>query len=179
MIGASDVKAFARPESVPKYFRSKLGSRAFKGNAYTERGHEFEPLLIGATGIPGNEASIYSPDERGFTATPDGITPDGKHMAEAKLRHGYIASGPSVGEWRQLAWQFMCVPEAEQITFVEGEVMETQLGWKLRREPQKVEVFRDDAKIVAALELVRPIAVEVLSLLREHELLEKEFLNGA
>lgn len=177
VIGASDVKNFARIESVPKYFRAKIGARSFKGNAYTARGHEFEDTLIAATGIPGSGALIHSPDERGFAATPDGITPDGKHLAEAKLRHERIASGPSNGEWRQLAWQFACVPEAEQVTFVEGEVMPTQAGWRLRRDPQLMVVDRDDPKIQAAIELVRPIAVEVLALLREHELLEKAFLD--
>lgn len=175
VIGASDVKTFARPESVPTYFRAKIGARSFTGNAYTARGHEWEPELIAATGVPSSAALIHAPDERGFAATPDGITPDGGLLAEAKLRHNQIASGPTVGEWRQLAWQLACVPEAEGVRFVEGELVSSQLGWRLRREPQVIDIARDDPRITNAIGVVLPIAREVLALVRAHLELEREF----
>ena len=175
VIGASDVKAFARPESVPLYFRGKIAARRFHGNAFTERGHEWEPELIAATGVPASAALIHSPDEVGFAATPDAITDDGSLLAEAKLRHNRISSGPTVGEWRQLAWQFHCVPEAEAVRFVEGELVSTQLGWRLRRDPQVLEIERGDPRIQSAIGLVLPIAREVLALVRTHLELEEAF----
>lgn len=175
VIGASDVKAFARPESAALYLRSKIAARRFHGNANTERGHEWEPTLIEATGLPGSAALIHSPDEVGFAATPDAITEDGSVLGEAKVRHNRIAAGPSRGEWRQLAWQLHCVPEAERVRFVEGELVMSQLGWHLRREPQVMDIARDDPRITSAIGTVLPIAREVLALVRVHLELEEEF----
>lgn len=178
VIGASDVKNFARLESVPAYFRAKISGRTFHGNAYTERGHEFEPILIAATDVPPSTALIHAPGEVGFAATPDGITLDGSELAEAKLRHQKVAGGPSAGEWRQLAWQFMCVPEAALVRFVEGEAMPSQTGWYLRRDPQVMTIYRDHPRITEATALIVPIAHEVLTLVRAHRELEKEFAHG-
>lgn len=178
VIGASDVKSFARIESAPAYFRSKIAARSFHGNAYTERGHEFEPVLIAATGVPPSSALIHAPGESGFAATPDGVAFDAGELAEAKLRHGKIASGPSMGEWRQLAWQFYCVPEAVRVRFVEGEVLPSPSGWRLRREPQVMTIERDDPRIAEAIAQVLPIARVVLPLVVAHREMEREFAHG-
>lgn len=177
VIGASDAKAFARPSSVEKYLAHKLSARSFSGNEYTARGHEWEPAALAHVGMPGNTALIHSPGEVGFAATPDGILPDGSQLAEAKVRHNAIASGPSVQEFRQLAFQFMCVPEALRIHFVEIELVSSQLGWTQRkRGPQVTVIERDDPRITAALQRVRPIAIRVLALLMVHR--EMELVNG-
>lgn len=175
VIGASDVKTFARRESVPLYFRGKIAARRFHGNAHTARGHEWEPELIAATGVSPSSALVHAPDEVGFAATPDGIDPDGLRLAEAKVRHNRIAGGPTRQELRQLAWQFHCLPEAETVRFVEGELVASQLGWRLRREPRVIEIARDDPRITSAIGEVLPIAREVLALVRTHLELEEAF----
>lgn len=174
VIGASDVKTYSSADKAARYLRAKLEGREFRGNAYTERGHEFEPQLLAATGVPPSSALIHAPGERGFAATPDGITLDGGRLAEAKVRHQRVASGPDRGEWRQLAWQFYCVPEADEVAFVEGELMPSQLGWHLRREPQVTIISRADPRIMDALDTVLPVATRVLALLRVHREMEIE-----
>ena len=172
VIGASDVKAYARASSATKYLAAKLRAPSFTGNAHTARGHEWEPVLVDASGVPASSVLIHSPDETRFAATPDGVEFDGSRLAEVKLRHARIAAGPSRGEWRQLAWQLMCVPEADGVRFVEGELLEAPTGWYLRRDPIVLDIARDDPRITEALATVLPIARDVLTLLREYEQLE-------
>lgn len=173
VIGAYDVKSYARLDSVQKYLTRKIEGRGWSGNAFTERGHEWEPVALAHIGMPANAALIHSPDEMGFAATPDGILPDGSELAEAKVRHNFIASGPSPQELRQASWQFQAVPEAARIHFVEIELVSSQLGWTQRvRGPQVTVIERDDPRITAALERVRPIATDVLALLRVHREME-------
>ena len=176
IIGASDVKAYARPSSVVSYFEAKLAGRDFHGNAFTERGHEWEPVLLEHVGVPQNVALVASPDEPGFAATVDGISRDGSVLVECKIRHNKVAGGPSVPEFRQLAWQFQAIPEAHTVHFVEGELVSSALGWQMReRGPQVTVIGRDDPRITDALALVRPIAVDVLALVRTHCDLERSF----
>lgn len=61
----------------------KLGASGFRGNRYTEWGHEREPVILGHLGflygIEPNDA-LYVRDGR--AATPDGVGPE--HLGEAK-----------------------------------------------------------------------------------------------
>jgi hypothetical protein len=174
IIGASDAAKFAKASSVDKYLAAKLTGTSFSGNAYTEQGHRWEPLMLAYAGIPQNLALIHSPAETGFAATPDGLreNPDGSvTLAECKAKHGKVVDGPNTGEWRQLAWQFEVVPEANTIEFLWVELVQNARGeWDLRAAhhgiPHHLVVTRDHPKIVAARELIVPIATDLLPRLR-------------
>ena len=141
------------------------------GNAKTANGHAWEDGLTLQFGVPESKALIHAPDEPGFAATPDGLGEnlDGTvTLAEAKVKHNKIVTGPSVGEWRQLAWQFMCVSEAVETCFIWAEVVQNERGdWVLRRDGVKhLLVPRDHPKIIAATDLIVPIGREVLRRVR-------------
>ncbi len=174
VIGAYDAKKLARPASVEKYLASKLAEKSFAGNAYTEEGHRWEPLMLAFAGIPQNSALIHSPAEPGHAATPDGlrVNPDGRlTLAECKARLGRITDGPEREEWRQLAWQFHVLPEADEIEFLWVELVQNERGeWDLRAGlhgiPRRLVVTRDHPKVVEALALILPIATDLLARLR-------------
>jgi len=174
IIGASDAAKFAKASSVDKYLAAKLAPSTFSGNAYTEQGHRWEPMMLAYAGIPQNVALIHSPDEPGFAATPDGlrVNADGRlTLAECKAKHGKVVDGPSTGEWRQLAWQFLVLPEADAIEFLWVELVRNARDeWDLRAEhrgiPHRLVVTRDHPKIVAATALIVPIATDLLARLR-------------
>jgi hypothetical protein len=166
VIGASDAKSLSKIESVDKYLAAKLKSKSFFGNGFTESGHRWEPMMLAWSGIPQNLALIHSPDEPGFAATPDGIKDlrDGAVlMAECKAKHGVVVEGPNLGEWRQLAWQFLCVPEAEAIVFIWAEIINGEMRTV---EPKSLTVHRGDPKILEVTELILPIASDLLARLR-------------
>ncbi|MFV0432840.1 MAG: hypothetical protein ACK5LO_02485 [Leucobacter sp.] len=165
VICASDVKAYARSESVEKYVAAKIAARTFGGNEYTESGHEYEPMILAFLEVTPNKALIHAPSNPRFGATPDGLD---TCLAECKVRHGKIAPNPSAGEWRQIAWQFMCVPESDVLKFGTLTVLRDETGaWMPRTiDPLSVLVIeRDHPKITAAIGLIRPIADEVLAAL--------------
>lgn len=169
-IGASDAGKFARASSVEKYVRAKL-EPGFSGNAATESGNRWEPVLLAWAGFEQSTALIHHPDEPGFAATPDGIREDadGLHLAEVKAKHRQILSGPKPHEVRQMAFQLFVVPEAVDVSYIWGELVEDPTepeGWRLRRDPQTLIFHRDDPKIVAATELIVPIAHKVLAALK-------------
>jgi len=152
LIGASDAAKLAKASSVDKYLAAKLAASSFSGNAYTEQGHRWEPLMLAYAGIPEN---------------PDGSLT----LAECKAKHGKVVDGPNTGEWRQLAWQFEVVPEANAIEFLWVELVQNARGeWDLRAAhrgiPHRLVVTRDHPKIVAARELIVPIATDLLPRLR-------------
>lgn len=174
VIGASTAAKFAKPTSIDLYLASMLAPDSFHGNDYTESGHRWEPMMLAYAGIPQNVALFHSPHEPGFTCTPDGILalPSGRlRLAECKAKHGRTVTGPDASEWRQLAWQFEVLPEADEIEFLWVELTRNEHGeWDLRRElhgmPKHLTVTRAHPKIVAARERVVPIATEVLARLR-------------
>ncbi|MFZ4843925.1 hypothetical protein [Mycetocola saprophilus] len=177
IIGASDAAGYVKPGSVDKYELAKLKSArsTFSGNRYTESGNLWEPRLLAYAGIEGNKSLIHAPGNPGFAATPDGIEerPDGLWLAECKAKHDKVVTGPDAKEWRQMAWQLHCVPEAAGVVFVWGEIV----GGELRPgNPQHLMVPRDHPKIVAAIDLIVPIATEVLARITSVLKAEKESL---
>lgn len=167
-IGASDVKQYAKLASVEKYVAAKIRPKSFFGNETTESGHRWEPMILAYLGIPENKAFVHAPKNDRFACTPDGIHDEGVFtLAEAKTRHGLIKPNPDAGEWRQLAWQLMCFPEAELVRFGTLTVLRDENGdWEARDGGYAVlDVQRDHPKILAATEQIVPIAVEVLAAL--------------
>lgn len=167
-IGASDAAKFARAESVEKYVRAKLAP-PFVGNESSQNGHDWEPAILQSAGFTQNVALIHSPDEPGFVCTPDGIRDaDDLRLAEVKMKHSRVVAGPTPAEVRQMAFQLYVVPEAVSVDFIWGEIVPdsaSPVGWRLRRPPQSITFRRDDPKIVAATELIVPIAHAVLAAL--------------
>jgi len=185
VIGASDAKILAKPESVDLYLKAKLARDVFTGNVFTENGYRWEPLILGWAGYDHNVALFHAPDEVGFAATPDGIREttwgDVTHpiaLAEVKVKHVEPAKrtkGPNLGEWRQLAWQFRVFPEAEYIDWLWGDVDKNGNGEDLiDDEPQFIRVWPDDPKIVELQAHLEPIATDLLSRLRAALAFEKE-----
>lgn len=171
VIGASDAAHFAKLTSVDKYLAAKLGHGSFHGNSYTENGHRWEPMMLAWAGIPQNLALIHSPSEPGFACTPDGIAEvhGGRmlRLAECKVKHLKVVSGPSTSEWRQLAFQFEVLPEAVETEFIwveldaDGEIRAGRHG-----EPCSIAIRRYHPKILAARDLIMPIAADLLPRLR-------------
>jgi len=169
VIGASDAQMLARPESVDKYLAAKLSHGQFDGNEYTESGHRWEPMMLAWAGIEANKALIHSPGESGFAATPDGITvlPSGALQgAECKAKHGKVVTGPSLQEWRQLAWQFLCVPEFTCIEFMWVELIDGEIRKGRGGQPASITVTPSHPMIRKVTPQIRPIAVELLARLR-------------
>lgn len=170
VIGSSTAGKFARPGSVETYVRQILAPRTFSGNGHTARGNDWEPALIAAAGARPNSLFIHHPDNRRFGATIDGTkaTPTGFAIVETKTKNERIVSAPTPYEIRQLAWQMYCIPEAEFGEWWWGEIIRDPRspdGWKLRRPPQHLTFQRDDPAIVAATELIVPIAHAVAAAL--------------
>lgn len=167
-IGASDAKQYAKASSVDKYIAAKIRPRTFFGNETTESGHRWEPMILAYLGVQGNKAFVHAPSNERFACTPDGIQDEGRFtLAEAKARHGVIKPNPDAGEWRQLAWQLMCFPEAELVRFGTATLLRNEEGEYEVREGgySSLEVFRDHPKIIAATALIVPIAEQVLAAL--------------
>lgn len=126
--------------------------------------------MLAWAGIPQNLALIHAPGEPGFAATPDGLLDlDGEHLvlAECKAKHGRVVAGPSLGEWRQLAWQFLVVPEAQKIEFIwveldaDGDIRPGRHG-----EPCSITIRPDHPNILTARAQILPIAADLLPRLR-------------
>jgi hypothetical protein len=167
-IGASDVKGFAKLASVDKYVAAKIRPSSFHGSEVTESGHRWEPMILAYLGVEPNSAFVHSPDYPRFACTPDGISEDGVfRLAEVKTRHGVIKPMPTLGEWRQLAWQLLCFPEAELVRFGTLTVLRDDSGEFEAREDgyAALDVYRDDPKIIAVTDQIMPIAVQVLDAL--------------
>lgn len=163
MVCASDVAKYARAGSADKYTAEKLARRTFSGNANTADGHRWEPMMLAWAGIPQNLALVHSVEERMFGATPDGISVVGDRLAECKVKHLKVIDGPDAGEWRQLAWHFFTFPEATETEFLWAELnAHGELRDALKGEPKHMTIKRSDPRITAALNLVLPIAREVL-----------------
>lgn len=167
-IGASDMKMYAKPESVEKYVAAKIRPKAFFGNETTESGHRWEPMILAYLGMPENKAFVHSPSHSRIACTPDGISDcDPFTLAEVKTRHGVIKPNPDAGEWRQLAAQLFCFPEAQRALFGTLTVLRDSDGnWEARKDGYtRLEIPRDHPKIIAATELIIPIAEQVIAAL--------------
>jgi hypothetical protein len=178
VIGASDAAGLSKPESVDKYLAAKLAHRDWSGNDYTASGHRWEPMMLAWAGIPENKALIHSPQERGFAATPDGVTADSTRIAECKAKHNKVVDGPTLGEWRQVAWQFLVVPEAETCEWIWVELIDGELRQALNGEPKSLTIHRDDPKIVDLITAMLPIATDLLARLTHALEFERE-MNAA
>lgn len=163
VIGSYQAGAFAKPGSVETYVRQMLAPRDFKGNAATESGNRWEPMLLAWAGAEPNSLCIHHPDEKQFGATVDGIV--ATRIVETKAKHNKVVTGPTPREVRQIAWQLFCLPEYDAVDFVWGELVREfgPHGWRLRRDPQTITFPRDHPQIVAATNLIVPIAHEVLA----------------
>ena len=169
VIGASDAQMLAKPESVDRYLTAKLAHAQFDGNEFTESGHRWEPMMLAWAGIDANKALIHSPLSDGFAATPDGITPmpsGALHGAECKAKHGKVVTGPSLQEWRQLAWQFVCVPEFQEIEFIWVELMAGEIRKGRAGQPCSITVTPAHPMIRKLTPQILPIAEELLTRLR-------------
>lgn len=174
VIGASDAKSLSKPESVDKYLLAKLkDDGSFHGNAATAQGHRWEPMMLAWAGVDENKALIHSPLEIGFAATPDGV---GDVIAECKAKHNRIVTGPTLPEKRQIAWQFLCLPEFDRLQWIWMEIDER--GEPFHDEPKYVEFRRDDPELVTLTQLMLPIATDLLARLRAARAFEQE-LNAA
>jgi hypothetical protein len=179
VIGASDAATLAKPASVDKYLAAKLKREVFTGNVFTENGYRWEPLMLAWGGFQHNTALFHAPDEPGFAATPDGLIEfnDGDlALAECKVKHNKVISGPSLAEWRQLAWQFRVFPEAYSIDWIWVEIDETgEIRKERNDEPESIRVYRDDPKIVDLTSKIEPIAVDLLARLRAALEFERQY----
>jgi hypothetical protein len=181
VIGASDAKTLSKMESVPLYLRSKLKRDVFTGNVFTDNGYRWEPMILGWAGHQHNEALFHSPDEPGFAATPDGVTllpSGGLALGEVKVKHVTLAKrtkGPTLPEWRQIAWQFRVLPEAEHLDWCWGDVDKNGDADELiDDEPKFIRIYPDDPKVVTIQAQVEPIAADLLARLRAALAFEKE-----
>ncbi|WP_433674812.1 hypothetical protein [Microbacterium gorillae] len=176
VIGASAASKFALPGSVETYVRQILKPQTFLGNEITENGHRREPYLLTWAGAERNTQFIHAVGNTRFAATPDGVisTRDGMRLAQTTAKHNRIVTGPTPAEIRQMAWQLMCVPEADGVDFVWGEyVREPDSVWVLRRDPETIRFDRDHPSITRATALIVPIAHEVIAALDSARLTAK------
>lgn len=167
VIGSSTAGKFAKASSVETYVRQILEPRTFSGNASTESGNRWEPMLLGWAGAEPNSLFVHHPENRRFGATVDGTRMVGRALAivETKAKHLKVIAGPTPYEVRQISWQLHCIPEADLVEWVWGELVQRDGEWALRRDPQTLTFHRDDPQIVAALNLIVPIAHAVLAAL--------------
>lgn len=165
VIGSSTAGKFAKPGSVETYVRQILEPRTFSGNASTDSGNRWEPLLLAFAGAEPNSLFVHHPENRRFAATVDGTR--GTRIVETKAKHNKVITGPTPYEVRQLAWQLYVLPEFDGADWVWGELVRTgpEGAWDLRRDPQTLVFHRDHPAIVAASQLIVPIADLVLAAL--------------
>ncbi len=163
VIGSYQAGAFAKPQSVETYVRQMRAPRDFKGNEATRTGNQWEPLLLAWAGAEPNSLLIHHPDEKQFGATVDGIR--GSRIVETKAKLMKVVTGPTPREIRQMAWQLHVLPEYDAVDFTWGELVRAfgPEPWRLRRDPETITFPRDHPQIVAALNLIVPIAHEVLA----------------
>lgn len=176
-IGASDMKQYAKLASVEKYVAAKIRPKSFFGNETTESGHRWEPMILAYLGVPANSAFVASPTHSRIACTPDGISEsDPFTLAECKTRHGVIKPEPDAGEWRQIAAQLFCFPEAVRLLFGTLTVLRNDSGeWEARDGGYtRLEIPRDHPKVVAATELIIPIAERVIEALASAKQAMKE-----
>lgn len=179
VIGASDAKVLAKKESVHLYLASKLKREVFTGNAFTDNGYRWEPIVLGWAGYQHNQALFHAPDEPGFAATPDGIRDLGNGriaLAECKVKHVTLdkrVTKPTLGERRQLAWQFRVFPEADYIDWCWVEVDKNGDPEDLIDDEPRAIRFHP-ADVIDLQNQIEPIAADLLERLRAALAFEKE-----
>lgn len=183
VIGSYWASHFARPDSVETYVRQMLTPKTFNGSAATKSGTRWEPMLLAWAGAEPNSLFIGHPDIDGFGATVDGTHtrdlfeggPIRFGIVETKAKHNLIVTGPKPAEIRQMAWQLYCIPEADGVQFVWGELVRDHRGeWDLRKGNPKSRFYpREHPDIVAATALIVPIAFQVRAALREARRLQE------
>lgn len=173
VIGASDAKVLAKPSSVNLYLAAKLKREVFTGNAFTDNGYRWEPIVLGWAGYEHNQALYHAADEPGFAATPDGIRDLGGGiiaLAECKVKHVTLnkrVTKPTLGELRQIAWQFRVFPEALWIDWCWVEVdKDGDPDNLIDDEPRSIRFNRGDPTLTDLLSKIEPIAADLLSRLR-------------
>jgi hypothetical protein len=159
IVGASDAAKLVKASSIETYLAAKLRPSTFQGNAYTESGNEWEPIMLAWAGIPQNTLLIRSGPHPGLAATPDGlrVDPDGIVLAEVKAKHDRIVYGPTPGELRQVAFQQYCIgPEVLYTEFIWAEIVNGEMRTD---EPKSLRIYPADvAQVLADL---LPIAIEL------------------
>lgn len=178
VLGASDAAKLSCESSIESVLKAKLTSRTWSGNDFTASGHRWEPMMLAWAGIPENKALIHAPAERGFAATPDGVTLDSTRIAECKAKHNKVVLGPTLGEFRQIAWQFLVIPEAETCEFIWVELIDGEMRSALNGEPKSLTIHRDDPKIQNLTTAMLPIATDLLARLTRALEFERE-MNAA
>lgn len=183
VIGASDAKILSKMESVPLYLAGKLKREIFTGNVFTDNGYRWEPIILGWAGYGHNISLIHAPDETGFAATPDGIRDLGGGqigLGEVKVKHVTLTKrtkGPTLPEWRQIAWQFRVFPEAAFLDWCWGDVdKDGDQEELIDDEPKFVRIYPDDPKVVELQNQIEPIARELLTRLRAALQFERELM---
>lgn len=170
VIGSYRAGQFARADSAETYIRQILTPKGFRGNAATKSGIRWEPMLLAWAGAEPNSLLIHHPDERQFGATVDGTIVDSDTLVivETKAKHNQIVTWPKPTEIRQMAWQLYCIPEASEVRYVWGELVRDTApdSWRLRRDPQTLVFDRQNPVIAEAIDLIVPIARQVLAGLR-------------
>jgi len=172
IVGASDASKLAKASSIETYLAAKLKRSTFTGNAYTESGNVWEPLMLAWAGIPQNTLLIHSEAHPGLAATPDGllVTPEGIVLSEVKAKHDRIVYGPTPGELRQVAFQQYCVgPEVLYTDFIWAEIVNGEMRTD---EPKSLRIYPADVAQVLADML--PIAIELSARLLDAIEFEKE-----
>lgn len=109
--------------ATPSGFASLIASWSeppFEGNGYTDFGTWAEPYLMRYAhlehGILPNDWIVRSAEDERWLATPDGLSPDHRLIAEAKTT-GKDWSSPPIKYMRQIQWQLM-VTGAERCLLV-------------------------------------------------------------
>lgn len=157
-LGASDVASFAKLSSVDSYVRAKLKSGAFRGNAHTARGHQWEPHALAAYGYTQNHGMYRADDDALFLATPDGIgrtsSAGVRKLAQVKTRMDWNGK-PKPADHRQVQWElFVMGPEFQLTDFL---VLPIEDGHPAQMTPDRVTIARDDDMISRLLTIAYPV----------------------
>lgn len=159
-IGASTAARFAKYESVDSYVRSILLPQ-WEGGAYSEWGHEREPIILADHGYEQNHTMFHAIDNPRFLATPDSVIPGPKpRLAQVKTtvkdfrskRSGAILIPPNYR--RQVWWEQMVMgPEYTETYFI-WEVHEKINGQFVPAfQSEKVVIYRDDGEIAKLVKI--------------------------
>lgn len=163
-VGASDAAKYAKLESVDLYVKAKL-MPSWEGGAYADWGNEREPIILADHGYIQNHFTIAHLEHERFVATPDGISPDGKRLAQVKTTNKSFRS-KRTGEilvpahYRRQVWweQFVAGPEFTETDFIFEQHEEINGQFVPRFESEVVVIERDEAEI----QKMATIAFEVL-----------------